>query len=38
MAKYTQQDYEANGNILSELKTVVKKIQNCINKWKQNVW
>ena len=38
MAKYTQ-DYKTNADILSELKinSVVKKIQNYINKWTQRI-
>jgi hypothetical protein len=38
-AKYTQQDYETNEDILSELKInpVVKKIQNYRNKW-MHMW
>jgi hypothetical protein len=39
-AKYTWQDYKTNEDILSEIKInpVVKKIQNCRNKWIQHVW
>ena len=40
MAKYIQQDYKTNADILSELEinSVVKKIQNYRNKWIQHVW